>query len=142
MIRSLTQRLSTILAALALGLLLAAGSAGISGPAAAAEEKVRQSAQAQCAAFPKVAWWGAMSHDRVVRYVNRKHKGDWNRYIAKWEKQLKIMTDIYDRDSTAVIRKRGVSLRGESLGDYISQIVDRISVTRCLAGRTRGGRTS
>ncbi len=99
------------------------------GGRAKAEEKAR------CQAFPKVTWWGNISHDRVISYVSRKQGGDWNRYIAKWERQLKSMVDIYDRNSTAVIRKRGVRLSGDELGDYIVNIVKRISVTRCLAGQ-------
>ncbi len=119
--------ISPVIARLMTAALFAVLVAGFGGRAKA-EEK------AQCQAFPKVTWWGNISHDRVISYVSRKQGGDWNRYIAKWERQLKNMVDIYDRNSTAVIKKRGVRLSGDELGDYIVNIVKRISVTRCLAG--------
>lgn len=111
---------------------------GLSGPAPAQRVAVLSgldSSQNQCASFPKVSWWGKISHERVARYVDKKFDGNWKRYLAVWERQLKIMVDIYDRDSTAVIKKRGIRLSGDKLGNYIVSIVKRISVTRCLAGR-------
>ncbi len=93
---------------------------------------------AQCEAFPKVAWWGKMSHQRVIRYVNRKYGGDWKRYIAKWKRQLKVMVDIYDRDGTAIIKKRDIKLNGDKLEEYIINVAKRISVTRCLASQKAG----
>lgn len=99
--------------------------AGFSGPA---------SAQSKCKAFPKVAWWGKMSHDRVIRYVNRKYKGDWKRYIVKWKRQLRTMVDINDRGSVAIVQKRGIKLKGKKLLKYIDDIDKRIAVTKCLAG--------
>lgn len=110
------------------GVALFAGLAAGFGGQAKAEETAR------CEAFPKVTWWGNISHDRVINYVSRRQGGDWNRYIAKWERQLAAMVDIYDRNSTAVIKKRGVRLSGDELGNYIVNIVKRISITRCLAG--------
>ncbi len=124
--------ISPIIGRLMAATLVAGLAAGFSGQARAEET-------AQCQDFPKVSWWGNISHDRVIGYVSRKQGGDWNRYIAKWERQLKNMVDIYDRDSTAVIKKRGVRLNGDDLGDYIVNIVKRISVTRCLAGQKAGG---
>lgn len=90
--------------------------------------------KAACANFPDVSWWGNISHERISRYVQRKHDGDWIPYIAKWERQLAKVKDVYDRDSRIVIRKRGITLQGDALGDYITKIVERIDVTRCLAG--------
>ncbi len=93
--------------------------------------------KAACAAFPDVSWWGKISHERISRYVKRKHDGNWSPYIAKWERQLAKVKDIYDRDSSIVIKKRGITLKGDALGDYIIKIVERIDVTRCLAGNFR-----
>ncbi len=110
---------------------------GFSGPSAAQSPSPAQSKN-DCKPFPKVPWWGKMSHERVTRYVDKKYDGDWKRYLAKWERQLKIMVDIYDRGSTAVIKKRDIKLKGDKLGEYIANIIKRISVTRCLAGETTG----
>lgn len=79
-----------------------------------------------------------MSHERVIRYVNKNYGGDWKRYIVRWEGQLKVMVDIYDRNSTAIVKKRGVKLSGDKLGKYIDAIIKRISITRCLAGQATG----
>ena len=101
---------------------------GFSGSASAENQ-----GQSRCASFPKVAWWGKMSHQRVIRYVNRKYGGDWKRYTAKWKRQLKVMVDIYDRDGTAIIKKRDIKLNGDKLENYIISVVRRVSVTSCLA---------
>ncbi len=93
--------------------------------------------KAACAAFPNVSWWGKISHERVSHYVQRKHEGNWSPYIAKWERQLAKVKDVYDRDSIIIIRKRGITLQGDALGDYITKIIERIDVTRCLAGNFR-----
>lgn len=74
-----------------------------------------------------------MSHDRVVRYVGRQYNGDWSRYVKKWEKQLSRMRSIRARNSSAVIKKEGITLRGEALDVYIKKIDGRVQVTRCLA---------
>jgi len=99
----------------------------------ASPSMAQSAAKNDCAAFPQVAWWGNMNHERVVRYVQRRHKGDWEGYVKKWEKQLSVMQGILERNSVAVIKKRGVKLEGPELAEYIKQIEDRVAVTRCLA---------
>lgn len=76
-----------------------------------------------------------MSHERVIRYVNRKYDGDWKRYITKWERQLKAMVDINNRGSTAIVKKRGIKLSGDKLKKYIGDLTKRVSVTKCLASQ-------
>ncbi len=91
------------------------------------------SAQSQCAAFPEVSWWGKMSHERVTRYVNRRHNGDWNSYVKKWEGRLSSMRGLRAHNGSAVIKRNGVTLKGASLDAYIEKIEKRVRVTRCLA---------
>jgi len=102
-----------------------AGLIGISSAASAAST--------ECATYPKVAWWGKLSHESVQRYVERKHKGDWASYLKKWERQLKLVEDVHNRDSAIVIRKKGLRLKGEELAAYVQQVKERVEVTRCLA---------
>ena len=45
--------------------------------AVAAAIAVPVSAAETCEPFPDVAWWGKLTHQKVIRYVDRKHKGDW-----------------------------------------------------------------
>lgn len=86
-----------------------------------------------CEPFPKVAWWGKISHKRVRRYVEKKHKGNWKPYIKKWERQLKTMSSIQDRGGSAVIKKMSIILKGPALEAYIKKIEQRLSITRCLS---------
>ena len=101
--------------------------------AVAAAVAVSAQAQAACQSFPKVPWWGKLSHDRVVRYVNRKHGGDWSPYVAKWERQLAKIEDVYQRNSRIVLRKKGIVIEGPALADYIEKMRRRVTVNRCLA---------
>ena len=107
---------------LAVGALAAA--ALFSGPAPA---------ESRCAPFPEVSWWGNISHQRVARYVDRRHNGDWNSYVRKWEGLLSSMRDLRARNGSAVIKRNGVTLKGASLDAYIEKIEERVQVTRCLA---------
>ena len=90
-------------------------------------------AQSRCASFPEVSWWGKMSHQRVARYVDRRHNGDWNSYLKKWEGRLSRMRDLRAHNGSAVIKKNGITLKGASLDTYIEKIEKRLQVTRCLA---------
>lgn len=89
-------------------------------------------ADSKCGAIPEVAWWKQTSAEKMVRYVDQKHGGDWQSYIDKWLRQLIKMQDILDRGSTAVTRD-GARLRGEALREYINKLEMRVAVTRCLA---------
>jgi len=91
------------------------------------------SAQSGCPQFPQVSWWGNTTHTGVRNYVKKKHRGDWKPYISKWENQLRIMRSIQGRGKGAVIRNKGITLKGAALGAYIGKIDERIKVTRCLA---------
>jgi hypothetical protein len=92
-------------------------------------------ASAECQAFPKLAFWGDMSHDSVKNYVETKYDGDWASYIGKLEKIKKGLTNIQQRGKGAVIKlqDRKVTLRGGKLGDYIQKSIVRIDTVRCLA---------
>lgn len=91
-----------------------------------------------CGDLPKVPWWGSASHDSIINYVNNKADGDWNAYIAKWERQLEKLDGIYARDGTVIAPKLGTRLSGPTLAEYITQVETRLEVTRCLA-KSRGG---
>ena len=71
-----------------------------------------------CDSFPEVDWWKGLSHKKVVQLVDKKYGGDWNRYIAKWERQLAKLEDVRERGSAVVFRKQGVRLSGKSLANY------------------------
>ncbi len=90
-------------------------------------------ARAECASFPKVELWGKISHDKVQNYVARKHDGDWQPYVTKWQKQYDKLKRVKARNSKVVFRKQGITLKGESLADYIDKVDQRLKVTRCLA---------
>ena len=90
-------------------------------------------ARAACAPLPALDWW-VSDQARLINIIDKRYDGDWSKYVAKWEKQLSNMEDIYDRGSTAVIRSRNLKFSGEVLADYIVQIKSRLSSLRCLAG--------
>ena len=86
-----------------------------------------------CDPFPQVEWWGTLSHEKVVRYVEKRHNGDWNPYIQKWEKQKDKLKKVLGRGSSVVIKSKGITLKGKSLGDYIKKMEKRVEVVKCLA---------
>lgn len=94
------------------------------------------SAQAACDPFPKVPWWGSLSHETVDAYVSRKHEGKWAPYIKKWSKQVDRLKDVHKRESSVFVRYKGkkVKIAGDALANYIKLVAKRVNVTRCLAG--------
>ncbi|NQU62308.1 MAG: c-type cytochrome [Rhodospirillales bacterium] len=95
---------------------------------------------AGCPAFPKVSWWGDLTHASVNDYVGVKYGGDWKPYIEKWTRQQATLRKIQQKGSTAVVRVKTVKsgkikLRGAMLDSYIVNVEQRLDVMRCLAGQ-------
>ena len=93
---------------------------------------------ATCPVLPNVSWWKS-SHDKIVQYVDRQYNGKWDSYIAKWQNYRDKMQAILDKQGTAIIKSRGISLKGQSLEKHISDVEQRIRITECLKER-HGGR--
>ena len=100
---------------------------GLAGEALAAEDEF------DCAAFPPVPWWSALTHTKIVSYVNMKQDGDWDSYIEKWESQVEKLEDILERGGVAVVTKDKIRLEDEKLREYIEQVRKRVEVTECVA---------
>ena len=93
---------------------------------------------ATCPALPEVAWWQT-SHEKIVRHVEHHYSGKWDPYIEKWRTYREKMKSILDKNGTAIVESKGVSLNGISLENHIGNVDKRISITRCLK-RKYGGR--
>ena len=92
-------------------------------------------AQTKCPAFPKVTFWGEMTHDSVRRHVDDKLTGDWPRYLKQLKRQQAALSRIHDRGAGAVIKRKGrkIKLVGKQLAKYLYYYKKRISVVSCLA---------
>ncbi len=97
-----------------------------------------------CPAFPKVVWWGELTHHSVTTDVEHRYDGDWKPAIESWQKTLTKLQAIRDKGSTAAIRykstvkgqpatTRRVKLRGAKLDQYIENVWKRLVVMYCLA---------
>ena len=92
---------------------------------------------ATCPALPKVAWWQT-THEKIVRHVGRHYGGKWDPYISKWEGYRDKMQIILDKEGTAIVKSRGVRLKGASLKKHISNVEKRIRITQCLKLKNSG----
>ena len=92
---------------------------------------------ATCPVLPEVAWWQT-THDKIVRHVDHHYGGKWDPYIEKWEGYRDKMRNILDKEGTAIVKSRGVRLKGESLKKHISNVEQRIRITRCLKLKNGG----
>ena len=92
-------------------------------------------AQAECPAFPKLQFWGDLTHGSVRAYIEERFGGDWNAYINKLERIKTGLQGIHGRGKGAVIKLKGrrVKLKGAKLGDYLQLSGVRLGVVRCLA---------
>ena len=99
---------------------------------------------AHCPSFPKVVWWGTLTHETETNAVQRRFDGDWNAAIAAWQNNLTKLMAIQKKGTTAGIRYKtkvnghaiqtsNVKLSGNKLDAYIGQVWKRLAVMYCLA---------
>lgn len=92
-------------------------------------------AQSDCLPFPKITFWGEMTHATVRQHVEDKMAGDWVGYLNQLQRQQATLKKIHQRDSGAVIKRKGKKIRlaGDQLEKYLKFTQRRISVVQCLA---------
>jgi len=92
-------------------------------------------AQSDCPTFPQITFWGEMTHVSVRQHVEDKWAGDWVGYLNQLQRQQTTLTKIHQRDSGAVIKRKGKKIRlaGDQLEKYLKFAQRRISVVQCLA---------
>ena len=100
----------------------------------AALAAVPGAALAECASYPEVSWWGNMSHNKAIRYVDNKHDGNWAPYMAKWQRQLASLEKIQAKGGSILFKKKELRLTGEDLDDYVLKVKERVEINTCLAG--------
>ena len=88
--------------------------------------------KSKCPKLPQLDWWSFKDHTDIVRYVNRRHGGDWQPYIQSWVDRLSKLQDIYSRNS-GIKTNTGEILQGADLKEYIDQTQARLDVTICLS---------
>ncbi|MBL6941601.1 MAG: sel1 repeat family protein [Rhodospirillales bacterium] len=93
-------------------------------------------AEAECPAFPQVSWWGTLTHEGVIGYVNQKHGGDWAGYLEKWSRQLANVRTIYGQGKGIKIPSTGITIKGLQLSDYIDKLAQRVDINLCLSKET------
>ena len=92
-------------------------------------------AQSDCPPFPKITFWAEMTHDFVRQHVEDKLASDWVSYLNQLRRQQTTLTNIHQRDSGAVIKRKGKKIRlaGDQLEKYLKFPQRRISVIQCLS---------
>ena len=93
---------------------------------------------ASCPDLPKVTWWKT-NHEKIVKYVDQRYNGDWESYLTKWRNYRNKMKTIFEKDGTAIVKSRGLRLKGAKLKKHIGDVEKRILVTQCLKQK-HGGR--
>ena len=99
-------------------------------------------AETACPLYPKVSFWGTLTHDKTRQHVKDKLKGDWGAYLKRLQRQQTTLRKIHQRGAGAVIKRKGrkIKLSGKQLGKYLRYGDERLAVVRCLADgeETRG----
>ncbi|MBC8338260.1 MAG: hypothetical protein H8E39_06175 [Alphaproteobacteria bacterium] len=92
-----------------------------------------------CPDFPKVDFWGELTHDSVTQHVNQTLSGDWDAYLERLKRQHTSLTLIRGRGKVARVSRGGrrVVLKGAALSQYLSYSQERIAVLECLAARAK-----
>ena len=99
------------------GMKVKAGIAGmvmIAGSMIITTQPNNEAQAASCPNLPEVSWWKT-NHDKIVDYVEQRYKGEWEPYLNKWRDYKNKMRAIYEKNGTAIVKSRGIRLRGASL---------------------------
>jgi len=88
-------------------------------------------AAAKCNKLPDVEWW-SKTHAKVITTVERRYQGNWQRYIERWQSYRDRMQILFANNSVAVVKSRGIRMRGKQLQDHIKDINARLDVLHCL----------
>ncbi len=110
---------------ISLSIFLFALALGISAPASRAATV--------CPTIPSVKWWDDTDREKMIRYVDARHGGDWDAYIEKWQKHLDRVRAIHTRGGAVISKKLGIRVEGRQLYEYIKAVEQRLAITRCLA---------
>jgi hypothetical protein len=91
-------------------------------------------AQTKCPEFPKVDFWGELTHDLARQHVADNFDGNWGDYVDKLKRQHAALSRISGRGKAARVSRGGlkVVLRGANLSQYLSLSQQRIEVIECL----------
>tara|TARA_R110000772_G_scaffold73216_6_gene159937 strand:- start:86758 stop:87618 length:861 start_codon:yes stop_codon:yes gene_type:complete len=94
-------------------------------------------AAAACDPFPSDPYVGAVSHERVIAYVDRQFAGDWSRYIQLQAERIRRIDALAQAGKALPVRYGGerVDLTGSDLNHYIALARKRLRVLRCLSRR-------
>lgn len=106
---------------------------GIAMAAVCAAVVLPWAALAECPSIPDVEWWKGANHEKTIAYVEKKHQGDWQPYIDKWDRQKNKLNKIKERGTSVVIKSRGLRLEGRDLVEYVDKVSQRVEAIRCLA---------
>ena len=89
-----------------------------------------------CNALPDVAWW-VKAPKKIKNLVASRYKGDWDRYIASWQRYHDSMEQSLEIGEARVIKSRGISLQGPSLAVFVFNIKKRIEVLACYSRKAQ-----
>ena len=84
-----------------------------------------------CPDLPVVPWWKT-NHNKITEHVEHYYNGKWDIYIDKWVQYRERLIQIHESGGIAIIKTKGVKLKGEFLKEHISKVDKRIRITQCL----------
>jgi len=88
-----------------------------------------------CEPFPSDPYVGAVSHERVIHYVDRQFAGNWERYIQLQAERIRRLDALAQAGKPLAVKHGGgrVDLTGSALDHYIDLARKRLRVLRCLS---------
>ena len=89
----------------------------------------------QCQPFPKLSVWGNYTHAKVTRMVETRLDGNWDSYLARFDKRFQAIKAIQAGGKTLAIKSKGkrYTFVGKKLALYVRAAEQRRDVVHCLS---------
>jgi len=91
-------------------------------------------AKTKCPEVAATSWRPAVSHASIIRTLDKHFDGNWSGYIARWERELDVATDVYRRKSSLIVRigSQKRVFKGRVLIAHMISLAERIQAAYCL----------
>jgi len=95
----------------------------------------KAAADSACQPFLNVSFWGDLTHEGVIQYVDSRLGGNWNSFIDRLEQYQAKLEEAHSQAQAFTVSYQGqkISLEGQKLSVFKRASQWRLNIVKCLA---------